>query len=251
MSFSSYTIRPQTLTLIGDGVAFYPVAMTGIPANVNAIQWDGTAQKGTIEYLPDPFTGILPAPGTFPTYGTYSIQLTAIENPLVVYAVNDGATYLGKQYLAAQKLDIYEYPNPAVPAGFTTSVPDYVVGVIPDVDPYQIRSQWNGAQWIDAAFPYTYTLAEAQGYLSAAVNTQRVGYIDNQLRVYTTPEIIAAPDPDALVPADSVFNGYTTMGAYNAAVNALANAKLSTINAAVNIADLYGFDPKLPAPPDI
>jgi hypothetical protein len=122
MAFTNYTIVPVDGVVVLDGVAYMPVDMTGIPDTVHAIVWDGVNETGLIQYkqLAD---GTLPAPGSFTDPADYYSQTEACVEPLVCYATTNTSEYKGQTYTIGQKLTIYQYPNPAVPLGFTTSVP--------------------------------------------------------------------------------------------------------------------------------
>lgn len=241
MAFTNYTIVPVDSVVVIDGVAFSPVDMTGIPATVHAIQWYGLRSEGTIEYKINPLTGELPAPGTFTDPADYYNQTQACEDPLVVYALADGTVYGTQIYSAGQQLNIYQWPHPAVPTGFTEDQP---LGSLSAYDTWQ----WNGTSWVAAPFPITYTLSQAQEYLTSLVNSNASSLVNAQLRNYSLAQLFNAADVDALLPADSVSNLYPTIGDYQTAVDAIVTPKISEITAATAVNQLYTFDPTVTAP---
>jgi hypothetical protein len=122
MAFIKYTIVPVDGVVVIDGFAYQPVDMSGIPDTVHAIQWNGVIGEGTVEYkqLPD---GTLPAPSSFSDPAEYYNQTEACVDPLVCYATSNSSVYRGKSYTIGQELSIYKWPNPAIPAGFTSTQP--------------------------------------------------------------------------------------------------------------------------------
>jgi hypothetical protein len=242
MAFTNYTIIPEDGTVVLDGVAYPSVDMTGIPATVHALVWNGVTSTGQIQYkiLPN---GTLPNPGTFSSAATYFNQTEACENPLVVYAIADGTIYDGITYSEGQQLTIRQWPNPAVPAGFTTVIP---FGGSSAYD----YAQWNGSAWVYAPFPISYNLVQAQTFLTSLVNANASALVNNQVRNYSLPQLFAAASVDALLPADSVSNLYPTVGDYQAAVDAEIAPQLAFIAAAVTVNSLYTFDPTVDAPPN-
>lgn len=243
MAFTNYTIIPSDEVVILDGVGYAPVDMTGIGATVHAIVWNGDRGVGSIEYEIDPVTGVLPTPGSFTDPADYFNQTEACENPLVVYALDNNTPYGDYFYQAGQQLNIYQWPHPAVPAGFTEDAPFGSSGAY---DTWQ----FDGTNWISAPFPITYTLAQAQTYLDSLVNTQGAAFVYGQLRNYSILQILAAADPNALLPADSVTNLYPTIGDYQTAVDAQVAPKIAEIAAATTTSELYTFDPTVTAPPN-
>lgn len=241
MAFTNYTIVPTDLAVVLDGVYYDPVDMTGIPADVHAIQWFGARSEGSIEYKVNPVTGVLPDPGTFTDPADYYNQTQACEDPLVVYALADNTTYGTQTYSAGQELIIYQWPHPPVPTGFTEVQP---LGSLPP----QSTWQWDGSSWIASPFPITYNLSEAQEYLTAQVNLNASSLVNSQLRNYSIPQLLTAPDINALLTVDSVSSAYPTLGQYRTALDAIVSPKLSDISAATAVEDLYTFDPSVSAP---
>jgi hypothetical protein len=242
MAFTNYTIVPVDGVVVLDGVAYQPVDMTGIPATVHAIVWNGVTSTGQIQYK-QLSNGTLPTPGTFSSAADYFNQTEACESPLVVYALADGTVYNSVTYSEGQQLTIYQYPNPAVPAGFTETAP---LGGSSAYD----YPQWNGTAWIQAPFPIAYNLVQAQTFLTSLVNANASALVNNQVRNYSTPQLFAAASVDALLPADSVSNLYPTIGDYQTAVNAEIAAQLASISAATAVNQLYTFDPTVSTPPN-
>lgn len=242
MAFTNYSIIPSDLTVVIDSVGYHPVDMNGIPADVHAIQWYGLRGEGIVEYVADSLTGLLPPQTTFTDPTVYFNQTEACENPYVVYAETDSSQYNGVTYTAGDEVQIYEYPHPVTPpAGFTTVAP---VGTLPAGNTWQ----WDGGAFVASPFPITYNLADAQTTLTSIVKANGAVHVATQLRNHSLYEIVTATPPGDLIPADSVVNGYTTISAYQAAVDALVNPKLATIAGAALVSDLYGFDPSIAAP---
>jgi hypothetical protein len=164
MAFTNYTIVPVDGVVVLDGVAYQPVDMSGIPDTVHAIQWNGVAGAGRIEYkqLPD---GTLPAPGSFSDPADYYNQTQACVDSLVCYSTSNSSVYNGQTYIVGQQLAIRQWPHPAVPTGFTTVAP-----------PAQTLS-YTALFWADSAFVWSIfdpndTLVEAQSTSTNWVDLQ-------------------------------------------------------------------------------
>jgi len=165
MTFTNYTIVPVDSVVVIDGAGYQPVDMAGIPDTVHAIQWNGVAGAGRIEYksLPD---GTLPAPGSFSDPAAYYNQTQACVDPLVCYSTSSSSAYNGQTYTVGQQLAIRQWPHPAVPSGFTTVTP-----------PDRTLSYTTTIFWFDSAFVWSIfdpndTLAEAQSTSTSWVDLQ-------------------------------------------------------------------------------
>lgn len=241
MAFIYYTIIPLDGSVIIDSVTYANVSMNGIPNTVHAIQWNGVNLSGTIEYRQLP-NGTIPASGSFSDPNDYYNQIQACEFPLVCYSTSDGSTYDGITYELGDQLIISQWPNPAVPAGFTENAPP-ISG-----EPFSV-DQWTGTSWVTAPFPYDYTLSQAQLFLTSLVNTNASNLVSSQLRNVSYLQLVTAVDPSLLLPAGSVTNLYPTIGAYQTAVSSEIAPQLAFINAATNVTQLYDFDPTVEEPP--
>ena len=142
MAFTRYSIIPEDRVVVLDEVAYAEVGMDGIPPDVHAIQWYGAEGYGTIEYkvLPD---GTLPVPGSFTDPADYYNQTQACLDPVVCYSTSNSSVYRGTPYTIGQELSIYEWPNPAVPSGFTSIQP-----------PAQTLS-YTSLFWVDSNFVWS------------------------------------------------------------------------------------------------
>jgi hypothetical protein len=123
MAFTNYTIVPEDGTVVIDGQVTQNVSMAGISADVHAIVWNGVNGLGEIQYKQDPITGILPAPGSFTNPDDYYNQTQACLDPLVCYSTSNESVYDGLTFEIGKMLVIYQWPNPAVPSGFTSDQP--------------------------------------------------------------------------------------------------------------------------------
>jgi hypothetical protein len=123
MAFTNYVIVPEDGTVVIDGQVTQNVSMVGIPADVHAIVWNGVNNLGQIQYKQDPITGILPAPGSFTNPDDYYNQTRACLDPLVCYSTSNESVYKGLTFAIGSQLTIYQWPNPAVPSGFTSTQP--------------------------------------------------------------------------------------------------------------------------------
>jgi hypothetical protein len=163
MAFTNYTIVPVDSVVVIDGVAYNSVDMSGIPDTVHAIQWNGVTGAGSIEYkqLPD---GTLPAPGSFSDPADYYNQTEACVDPLVCYATSSSSVYAGQTYFIGQQLAIRQYPQPAIPAGFTA--------VAPSAQTLSYTSLfWNGSVFVWSLFDPTGTLADGRSTSIDYVNS--------------------------------------------------------------------------------
>jgi hypothetical protein len=243
MAFTNYTIVPSDGVVVIDGIVYTGVDMTGIPVHVHAIQWYGLRSQGVIEYKVDPETGVLPAQGSFTDPTTYQTQLYAAEDPLIAYATADNTTYEGYTYMQGEQLIIRKWPNPAVPAGFTTTV------ILGELGAFQTW-QWDGSTWVASSFPIELNLVGAKTYLRSRVDENVKSLVNHQARNYSIVQLFDAPSVRALLPADSALNGYPTLGDFQDAAEAEAAPLIAQINAATAKSQLFDFDPTVPVPPN-
>jgi hypothetical protein len=164
MAFTNYTIVPVDGVVVLDGVVYQPVDMTGIPATVHAIVWNGVALTGQIQYkqLPD---GTLPTPESFTNPDDYYNQTQACIEPVVCYSISSSSEYKGQTYSIGQNLTIYQYPNPAIPLGFTDSVP-------PEQTLSYTSLYWTGSAFVWSLFDPTGSLVNGQNTSVDWVNAQ-------------------------------------------------------------------------------
>jgi hypothetical protein len=244
-----YTLVPSDSVLLIDGVGALGVDYTGIDPTIHAIQWYDTT--GWVEYVGDPVTQVKPANQQITSIAPYQSYIDnaagiidATNNPVTFYSLTDGTIYEGLTYNEGQALVINTYPLPTTPpTGFT------------DVAPFGGSSaygyfQWNGTSWIAAPFPIAYNLTQAQTFLTSLVNANASALVNNQLRNYSTAQIMGAASVNALLPADSVSNLYPTVGDYQTAVNTEIAAQLVSISSATTVNQLYTFDPTVSEPPN-
>lgn len=244
-----YTMIPSDQTVVIDGAIAQDVDFSGMDPLIHAINWYNV--EGFVEYVGDPVTGQKPANTIFSDitpYLSYIVQaqniIDAYENPQIFYATEDGATFQGQVFNLGEAFNYYLYPPlSSTPPGFTT---------VPSVTATGegVYLQWTGGNWVTAAFPYDLSLPQAQDYLNTQVNVYGAELINNQLRQFTIPDLIAAPNINDLVPTDSVLNGYPSIGDYTAAVDAEKLPLFATIASATIVEDLYGFSPAVPEPPN-
>ena len=222
MAFTHYTIVPEDGVVVLDHTtAYQPVDMSGIPLTVHAIQWDGVEEVGRIEYkeLPD---GTLPIPGSFTDPNDYYNQTQACESPLVCYSTSDTSVYDGKTYTVGQELIIYQWPNPAVPSGFTATVPpaqtlDYT------------SLYWTGVEFIWSLFDPLDTLAEAKDTSAKWVQN----YANTNLLLFSDWYVIRFVETSIPVPTD--------WANWRTAIRAEVTAKVADIAAFTDLQDLYDY----------
>lgn len=238
MSYTFYSIVPSAQSVTIDGQVANNVSMTGIPLNVNAIQWNGVAGVGTIEYVFDPLTNTLPPPGQFtdPTiYDAQIIQAEAIidayQNP-VDYYFTEPTFYEGTQWQTGYLYVSIEVGHPA-PPNTTTVVP-------PALIPVGQTLYWYDGAWVVSSFNPNLALPAAKTSLIHTVNTNAAEAVNAEVALYSTVQQIEAPSVGAL---DTLTYPGTTIGDYQTYVDGLTAAATATINAATSTSDLYSFNP--------
>jgi len=169
MTFTRYSIIPTDRAVVLDGKGYAKVGMDGIPSDVHAIQWYGAENRGTIEYkmLPD---GTFPVPGSFTDPADYYNQTQACLEPLVCYSTSDDSIYGNEYYSIGKELVIYEWPNPAVPFGFTPTQP-------PDQTLSYTSLFWFDSNFIWSLFDPSQPLAEDKSVSIDWVNTAAYGIL--------------------------------------------------------------------------
>jgi hypothetical protein len=238
MPYTNYTIIPSDGTVVIDGVAAFGVDMTGIPADVHAIQWYGLRSSGTIEYVVDPITGVLPPQGSFtdPTvYQTYTDEaeqlIYAANNPVTYYVTQNGLVYGDVTYGFGQAI-VIDTPSPVQPTGTTADVP-------PTPQDFQTLYWYNDA-WVISSFDPQLALADAQAFLVNVTKTSASEASAYQTRIYSPLQFSSEASPETLPTAD--YSG-VDLGTYQAYLDGEVSATEALINAATTTEDLYGFNP--------
>jgi hypothetical protein len=155
MTFTNYTIYPKHGRVFLDDQFYDDVDMSGIPANVNSVVWDGVKETGEINYEPEPGTEHWFGPTIFTDPNEFYTQTQSCLEPLVCYATSNESVYKGVAYEIGRQLNIYQWPNPEVPVGFTCVVP-----------PAQSLSYtslfWNDSEFVWSLFDPSDPLAEGK-----------------------------------------------------------------------------------------
>jgi hypothetical protein len=245
MAFQDYTIVPEDGIVVIDGNVANNVLMSGIPAGVHAIVWNGLAGAGRIEYDQDPVTGVLPAPGSFSDAADYSDQtdqaeaiIFAKDNPVTYYSTIDGNVYEGSIYDLGQAI-IISTPNPLQPPDTTASVP-------PIAESWQ-QLYWYSDAWVVSSFDPTFSLSEAKNTLNDAIETSAAEQATLQSRIYSPLQLVQAVDPSALDTAD-YFS--VTLGDYQIYLDGEVASMQAEVNAATTTPSLYSFDPTVDGNPN-
>jgi hypothetical protein len=163
MTFINYTIYPKYRTVSIDSQSYGDVDMAGIPANVNSVVWNGVKETGEVQYEPDSVTGHWVDPTTFTDPNDYYTQTQSCLEPLVCYATSSESVYKGKTYGIGSQLNIYQWPNPEAPVGFTC--------VVPPVQSLSYTSLfWNDSEFVWSLFDPSDPLAEGKTVSTDWVN---------------------------------------------------------------------------------
>jgi hypothetical protein len=123
MTSINYTIYSKYGRVFIDDQIYDDVDMSGIPANVNSVVWNGVKNIGEVQYEPEPITGHWVDPTTFTDPNEYYTQTQSCLEPLVCYATSNESVYKGVVYEIGRQLNIYQWPNPEAPGGFTSTQP--------------------------------------------------------------------------------------------------------------------------------
>jgi hypothetical protein len=245
MPFVNYTIVPEDGVVVVDGLAAYGVDMTGIPSNVHAICWYGARGAGTIEYNPNPSTGILPAPGNFSNASQYITQVNqaeliieAAQNPITYYSTVEGNLYDGITYTLGDSITV-NTPDTPQPPNTTLAVP-------PTPSSFQ-ELYWYDSAWVISSVDPSLSLSEAKNVLNTAVETSAALQGATQARVYSPVQLFAAPDVTVLQTAD--YSGMD-LGEYQTYLDSEVSSMQAIVNSAVSVPSLYGFDPNVDGNPN-
>jgi len=238
MSYTFYSIIPPDGTVVIDGVGAQGVDMTGIPSDVNAIQWNGVAGTGTIEYKYDFATNTLPPPGSFTNPDTYVTQVVealsiidAYLNP-VTYYFTEYTEYEGGFYRIGAAYTSYAVGHPQPPNTTTQVAP------IPDIGQ---ELWWYGGVWVVSSFDPSLTLPEAKTSLIKQLAEVAARAVDSQLTIYSVVQLIQAASVGALVTRS--YPG-VTLNDYQVYVDGVVTTENNVINAAGATLDLYSFNPE-------
>jgi len=239
MAYTNYTIVPEDGVVTIDGKSAFEVDMTGIGADVHAIQWYGLRNSGTIEYKPDSLTGELPVPGSFTDPDSYSTQVTeaeaiiqGYENPVTYYVTTSDYPYEGQILQLGWKIVIYN-PNTPQPSDTTTLVPPTVT------ESYQTLYWYNSA-WLVSSVDPNLTLSEAKTYLKKEVSRDAALASAEQAGVYSIVQLFNSADVGALPTAD--YPG-VDLGQYQIHLDAEVVSLHAQVDAATAMSELYTFDP--------
>ena len=244
---ANYILVPVDSLAQIDGVPAYGVNFTGIDPEIHMVSWYGT--RGFIEFKYDPETDSKPNNQEITSFLSFQSYVDEAEeiifaqnNPVCFWCTEAGAFYEGSTYNVGDEIRDCHCPSPtAPPLGFTSQDPGVSPGEWTTV-------QWTGSGWVYSSFPCSYSLTQAQEYLTSQVNTNASVLVNNQLRDYNFLQISTCPTPLDLLPADSVENLYPTIGDYQAAVEAEVTPLLAEIQAAVDVESLYSFNPTVDEP---
>lgn len=244
MAYTNYTIVPVDQVVIIDGQAAHGVDMTGIPTDVNAIQWYGLRGTGTIEYKVDPTTGQPPNSDSFTDDTIYSAQTTEAEaiiyawyNPVTYYVTISEVIYDGQAYEFGSAITI-RTPNPVQPADTTSLVP-------PTPEDWQELFWYNNA-WVTSSVNPAASLADAQSALIKEIRISAAVQGAIQAQIHSPAQLFAAADVGLLPTAD--YSGYD-LGSYQTFLDGQVTTMEATVNAATQVSDLYNFNPTVDGSP--
>lgn len=245
MPFTNYTIVPSDGVVVIDGQAAQGVDMSGIAADVHAIQWYGLRGEGTIEYEIDSVTGELPPPGYFTDPDQFLAQtneaeaiIYAANNPVTYYSTVDGNIHQGVSYNLGDPI-VIDTPNTPQPPSTTTAIP-------PTPEVYQ-ELYWYNDAWVISSCDPNLSLSEAQNLLGTAVETSAAEQGAHQARIYSPVQFATAPDVTALATAD--YAGMD-LGEYQTYLDGQVSSLQATLNAATATSQLYSFDPTVDGNPN-
>lgn len=246
MPFTNYTIVPSDGVVVIDGQAALGVDMSGIAADVHAIQWYGVRGSGVIEYEVNSTTGELPAPGSFTDADAYLAQTTEAEaiinaanNPITYYSTVDGNVYQGITYNLGDGI-VISTPNTAQPFQTTTLVPGT------PISPYQDLYWYNNA-WVVSSVDPTLSLSEAKTLLNNAVAYYGALEVSTQTRIYSPIQLHTTPDVNLLSSAD--YPGLS-LGDYQSYIDGEVSLLQGLVNAATSVSQLYSFNPLVNGDPN-
>ena len=233
MTLTNYTIIPSDTVVIIDGNVASGVSMTGIPATVQAIQWYGLQDAGTIQYYVDPETGVLPNPGSFTNPANYSTQtsqaeaiINAYQNPVTYYY---NSTLSGFQLGTSVTVSTVGWPQPP-----------YTTTLVPPAVPTGQTLWWYDSAWVVASFDPSLSLSSAKTSLISTTTQNGSSAVNTELGLYSNVQQITAA---SVLTLDCVTYPGTTIGDYQTYVDGLIASSTATINAASSTTALYSFNP--------
>jgi len=118
--------------------------------------------------------------------------------------------------------------------------PPNTTQLVPPIPTTGQTTQWDGSAWVRASFDITLPLADAKTSLINTTNADAAAAINVQASLYSTLELISAPDYNLL---DTRNYPGTTLGEYQTYVNGLTATAIAEINAATTVPDLYSINP--------
>lgn len=246
MAFTNYTIVPEDGVVVIDGQAAQNVDMSGIPANIHAIQWYGLRGAGTIEYKANPVTGELPAPGSFTDINQYLAQTTSAEliiyafnNPVTYYSTVEGNVYDGNTYALGAPI-VINTPDTPQPPQTTTDVPG-------TPNPTYERLYWYNDAWVVSSVDPSLSLSEAKNVLNTSVARHGADAGRYQARIYSPVQLETAADISLLPTAD--YAGMD-LGEYQTYLDGQVSALQGIVNAATSVTQLYTFNPRVDGNPN-
>jgi hypothetical protein len=239
MAYTSYSIVPSDLTVTLDGtLTAQGVSMVGIPATVQAVQWDGVRDLGTIEYKVNPVTGELPPPSSFTDPDDYSVQVSEAEaiidaylNPVDYYFTQE-QVFEGGLYLIGQKYTSIVVGHPAPP--------DTTLLVPPSVPTGQTLYWYNEA-WVVSSFDPRLALPQAKSSLISTVTQDGASAVNGELGLYSNVQQITAGD---VLTLDCVNFPGSTIGDYQTFVDGVIASETAYINAQTSTENLYSYNPQ-------
>lgn len=240
---SIITIMVPDEVVVIDGEIVIDVSMTGIPPSYHSIQWYGAS--GWIEPTYDP-TSTEPKPPNTPITDltpfmpqiTYAQQVIDLRNnPEFYYSTADGVFSEGDEYGFGNAIQVLT-PDFTPPLQSTNQVP-------PTPESFQ-ELYWSGTEWVLSAFPISLNLTEAQENLSNQVKTNGANAVNQQMRIYSSLELLTETQPGNLPSAD-----YPTMTVsdYQTYIDGEVSSSLATISSATAVQDLYSFNPTINTEP--
>jgi len=245
MAFTNYTIIPSDSVTVIDGAVAQEVDMTGIPADVHAIQWYGLRGQGTIEYEIDPLTGELPNQGSFTDPAAYSAQTTQAE--AIIYAQNNPVTYYVTTSEVVYAGTIYPFGTPIVISTPDPVQPDNTTPLVPPTPEDFQQLYWYDDAWVISSVDPSLSLTEAKNVLNTDVSTSAALQGTTQARIYSPVQLAAAPDITTLPTAD--YAGMD-LGEYQTYLDNEVASMQATVNAATSVSQLYNFNPEVDGNPN-
>ncbi len=233
---SVITIMVPDSVVVIDGEIVSEVSMTGIDPGIHSVQWYDSA--GWTEPVSDPMSEYK-APNTpitsltpFMPQITYAQQVIDLRhNPEYYYSTADGVFSEGDEYGFSNAIQVLT-PDFVPPVQSTQLIP-------PTPEDFQ-QLYWSGTAWVLSAFPISLGLADAQTNLTNQVYASGAAAVDNQVRIYSTYQLLTEASVGDLSTAD--YPG-TSLSDYQTFIDGEMAPMLATISSATNVSDLYSFNP--------